>query len=709
MYADIAVCLPLARTFIYKLTTPVETGCRVVVPFRKRDVEGFVVGFRKDAPPDIEVHEIGSVLDAIPLLRPDVFNLCRWVADYYATPIGEVLKAALPPGISAKHVEGLQHSPPRREGVDAPSKAKAQTGWREARVRQGEASIEDRQDISAELTTPARQLLLSCRATPPLRGGELVMTPDQTKALSTINSTPGFRPILLHGVTGSGKTEIYMQAVEHFLAAGKTSLILVPEIGLTPQLTDQFARRFPNQIAILHSSLTRRQRIDEWLRIYRGEVPIVIGTRSAVFAPLGNLALIVVDEEHETSYKQEEVPRYHARDTAVMRAKLAGAAVVLGSATPSMESFHNAASQKYDYVMLTTRVEGRPLPAVEIVNMREEYAAEGKQVVLSRRLLEAINARLDRGEQTMILLNRRGYATFLLCRHCGFTFQCNSCSVAMTYHRSIEKLLCHYCGLARRPPARCPECDSEYIHYVGEGTERLEAELKCRFPEARVGRIDRDAMRHMRDYERVLGGFRAGDIDILAGTQMIAKGHDFPRVTLVGVVGADAPLALPDFRAAERTFQLLTQVAGRSGRGGRPGEVVIQSYFPDHYTFQLAVTQRFEDFYARESRYRKAMFYPPFTALAGIMVTDRDRGRAADTAREIGEYLDSLRSNAMRILGPAPAPLERIKRMHRQQLLIKSSSRASLHQLLGRLRQYIEDRKFGSTRVFIDVDPVSLL
>jgi len=709
MYADIAVCLPLARTFIYKLTTPVETGCRVVVPFRKRDVEGFVVGFRKDAPPDIEVHEIGSVLDAIPLLRPDVFNLCRWVADYYTTPIGEVLKAALPPGISAKHVEGLQHSPPRREGVDAPSKAKAQTGWREARVRQGEASIEDRQDISAELTTPARQLLLSCRATPPLRGGELVMTPDQTKALSTINSTPGFRPILLHGVTGSGKTEIYMQAVEHFLAAGKTSLILVPEIGLTPQLTDQFARRFPNQIAILHSSLTRRQRIDEWLRIYRGEVPIVIGTRSAVFAPLGNLALIVVDEEHETSYKQEEVPRYHARDTAVMRAKLAGAAVVLGSATPSMESFHNAASQKYDYVMLTTRVEGRPLPAVEIVNMREEYAAEGKQVVLSRRLLEAINARLDRGEQTMILLNRRGYATFLLCRHCGFTFQCNSCSVAMTYHRSIEKLLCHYCGLARRPPARCPECDSEYIHYVGEGTERLEAELKCRFPDARVGRIDRDAMRHMRDYERVLGGFRAGDIDILAGTQMIAKGHDFPRVTLVGVVGADAPLALPDFRAAERTFQLLTQVAGRSGRGGRPGEVVIQSYFPDHYTFQLAVTQRFEDFYARESRYRKAMFYPPFTALAGIMVTDRDRGRAADTAREIGEYLDSLRSNAMRILGPAPAPLERIKRMHRQQLLIKSSSRASLHHLLGRLRQYIEDRKFGSTRVFIDVDPVSLL
>ncbi len=691
MYADVAVCLPLARTFVYRLNEPVEPGCRVVVPFRKREVEGFVIGFRESAPADMEVHEIGSVLDAIPLLRPDTFRLCRWIADYYVTPIGEVLKAALPPGISRKHVDGLRHSPPRRGGVDARSEAKAQTGW------------SNRQNVSAVLTTPA------LRATPPLRGGEFALTTDQGKALSTITGSPGFHPILLHGITGSGKTEVYMQAVEHFLHAGKTSLILVPEIGLTPQLNDRFAKRFPNQIAILHSSITKRQRIDEWLRIYRGEVPIVIGTRSAVFAPLANLALIVVDEEHETSYKQEDTPRYHARDTAVMRAKLAGAAVVLGSATPSMESFYNAESRKYDYMMLATRVEGRPLPAVEIVNMRDEYAAEGKQVVLSRRLLQAVSARLERGEQTMILLNRRGYAAFLLCRHCGFTFQCNSCSVGMTYHRSIEKLLCHYCGLARRPPGRCPECDSEYIHYVGEGTERLEAELKHLFPDARIGRIDRDAMRHIRDYDRVLGGFRSGDIDILAGTQMIAKGHDFPRVTLVGVIGADAPLALPDFRAAERTFQLLTQVAGRSGRGDRPGEVVIQSYFPDHYTFQLAITQRFEDFYARESRYRKAMFYPPFTALSGIMVTDRDAVRAANTAREIGEYLDSLRSNAIRVLGPAPAPLERIKRVHRQQLLIKSSSRSTLHDLLGRLRQYIEDRKLGATRVFIDVDPVSLL
>jgi primosomal protein N' (replication factor Y) len=510
-------------------------------------------------------------------------------------------------------------------------------------------------------------------------------------------------------VTGSGKTEIYMRAAEHFLASGKTSLILVPEIGLTPQLTNRFAERFPGHTAVLHSSLTKRQRIDEWLRIYNGEAPIVIGTRSAVFAPLQNLGLIVIDEEHETSYKQEEVPRYSARDTAVMRGKLAQAAVVLGSATPSMESFRNAESKKYEYVALTTRVEDRPLPGVEIVNMRDEYAAEGKQVVFSRRLLQAVAERLERREQTMILLNRRGYAAFLLCRHCGFTFQCNSCSVAMTYHRAIDKLLCHYCGLARRPPARCTECDSEYIHYVGEGTERLEAELKTLFPDARVGRIDRDTMRHMRDYERVLGGFASGGIDILVGTQMIAKGHDFPRVTLVGVIGADAALSLPDFRAAERTFQLLTQVAGRSGRGDQPGEVVIQSYFPDHYTFQLACSQRFEDFYARESRYRKAMFYPPFTALAGIMVTDRDAGRAAKMAREVGDFLDTLRSNSIRILGPAPAPLERIKRIYRHQLLIKSSSRSVLHRLLEQLQAHLEARKIGATRVIVDVDPMSLL
>jgi len=659
MYADVAVCLPLTRTFVYKLTEPVEVGCRVAVPFRKREVEGFIAGFQMEPPVGIDVHPIANIIDHEPLLRPGIFELCRWISEYYLAPLGEVLKSSLPPGISAKHVERLRPSP------DPSGRARV-------------ASLPN-------------------------------LTDDQLRSLSIILHSQNFHTVLLHGVTGSGKTEIYLRAAEHFLAAGKTSLILVPEIGLTPQLTNRFAGRFPGLTAVLHSSLTKRQRIDEWLRIYGGEARIVIGTRSAVFAPLQNLGLIVVDEEHESSYKQEEVPRYHARDTAVMRAKLARAVVVLGSATPSMESFRNAESKKYEYVGLASRVEDRPLPEVEIVNMRDEYAAEGKQVVFSRRLLQAVITRLERREQTMILLNRRGYAAFLLCRHCGFTFQCSSCSVAMTYHRSIDKLLCHYCGLSRRPPARCPECDSEYIYYVGEGTERLELELKSLLPDARIGRIDRDTMRHLRDYERVLGGFAAGEIDILVGTQMIAKGHDFPRVTLVGVVGADAALSLPDFRAAERTFQLLTQVAGRSGRGDQTGEVVVQSYFPDHYTFQLACTQRFEDFYARESRYRKAMFYPPFTALAGILVMDRDAGRAANLAREVSEFLDSLRSTAVRILGPAPAPVERIKQVHRHQLLIKSSSRGVIHRMLKQLLVHLEEKKIGSTRVTIDVDPLSLL
>jgi len=657
MFAEIAVCLPLARTFLYELETPAAIGCRVLVKFRNREVEGFVVGLNRKAPDGLKILPVLKVLDRESLLLPDILDLCGWIAEYYMAPIGEVLKSALPPGITQKHVD-------RFDGAH-----------------------------STEVPPSAPFLL----------------TTDQLTALYAIQEPKGFRTVLLHGVTGSGKTEVYIQAAENSIAHGKTCLILVPEIGLTPQLVERFAGRFPGRTAVLHSGLTKKQRIDEWLRIRSGFAPIVVGTRSAVFAPLSSLGLIVVDEEHETSYKQEETPRYNARDVAVVRAKKTGATVVLGSATPSMESFQNSESKKFTYVHMANRVEDRPLPAVEIVNMREEYATAGKQTVFSRRLLEAIEQRLELGEQSMVLLNRRGFAAFLLCRHCGFNFQCTSCSVAMTYHRGIHRLLCHYCGQARRPPAKCTECGSEYVQFVGEGTERIESDLRELFPAARIGRIDRDTMRHVRDFERVLGGFRRGEIDVLVGTQMIAKGHDFPQVTLVGVLAADAALSMPDFRAAERTFQLLTQVAGRSGRGDRPGEVIIQSFFPDHYTFQLACTQRFEDFYARESRYRKAMFYPPFTALAGIVVTNRDKEAAAGAARGVGEYLNRVRTDTVRILGPAPAPLERVKQLHRYQLLIKASSRPPLHRLLEQLRTYLDEQKLGSTRVFIDVDPVSLL
>src|SRR5262245_53228889 len=401
MYADVAVCLPLSRTFVYQLTEPAEVGCRVVVPFRKREEDGFVVSTRTDAPREIQIQSVLKLVDPQPLIRPDIFNLCRWISDYYLAPLGEVLKAALPPGITQAHIEqGLKQT----ENVVKPSV---------------DRSI-----------------------------GPSLLTTDQLSALFAIQETAGFHTVLLHGVTGSGKTEVYLRAAEHYLSMAKTALILVPEIGLTPQLTERFADRFPGSVAILHSSLTKKQRIEQWIRIRNGGAPVVIGTRSAVFAPLARLGLIVVDEEHETSYKQEGLPRYNARDTAVMRAKLAGCATILGSATPSMESFRNSELKKYAYVSMATRVEDRSLPGVEVVNMREEFTTQGKQVIFSQRLLEAITARLERREQTMILLNRRGFASFLLCRHCGFTFTCQACSVGMSYHKRLNKLLCHYCGSA---------------------------------------------------------------------------------------------------------------------------------------------------------------------------------------------------------------------------------------------------------------------
>jgi len=382
---------------------------------------------------------------------------------------------------------------------------------------------------------------------------------------------------------------------------------------------------------------------------------------------------------------------------------------VLGSATPSMESFRNAETGRYIYVQLPDRVEARPLPEVEIVNMREEHVEEGRQTMFSRRLLDGLSNRLGQGEQSIVLLNRRGYSMFLLCRHCGYSFECRACSVSMTYHRSVHRLLCHYCGLTRRPEKTCPKCGSEYLYYVGEGTEQVELRLKERFPGARIGRIDRDTMRHVRDFDRVLGEFREGRIDILVGTQMVAKGHDFPNVTLVGVLASDSALSLPDFRAAERTFQLLTQVAGRSGRGQTPGQVVIQSYFPEHYTFQLAATHRFEEFYRREIHFRQTMFYPPFTVLAGILVQERTSEKASALAREVSDYLDTERGHAIRILGPAPAPLEKINRIYRHQLLLKSASRPPLRRLLEKLARRLEERKISPSRVIVDVDPISLM
>ncbi len=453
-----------------------------------------------------------------------------------------------------------------------------------------------------------------------------------------------FQVALLHGVTGSGKTAVYLAAMQSVLAAGRGSILLVPEIGLTPGVAADLHNVFGEEVAILHSSLSDAERAEQWHRIRRGEARIAVGTRSAIFAPVHELALIIVDEEHDNSYKQEETPRYHGRDVAVVRAKALNATVVLGSATPSLESYYNAthtlsagagsaagyaamdaapaagARAKYALIELPDRVQERPLPEVELIDMRAEFQATGKESVLSRRLIEETTASLERGEQAMILLNRRGYSAWVMCRACGDTLQCRDCAVAMTYHKRQHRLLCHYCGYQQPVPKSCPKCGSEYVQFLGTGSEKLEDMLHTVFPKARIGRMDRDTVRGHDDFERMLSAFQAGEIDLLVGTQMIAKGHDVHGVTLVGVVGADTALGLPDFRAAERTFQLLTQVAGRAGRGEMLGKVVLQTHFPDHYAVQFAARHDYHGFAEKELRFRGWMHYPPFDSLANIVV-----------------------------------------------------------------------------------------
>jgi primosomal protein N' (replication factor Y) len=520
-----------------------------------------------------------------------------------------------------------------------------------------------------------------------------------------------FGVVLLHGVTASGKTEIYLRLIAECLEKGRTALLMVPEIALTPSVQAQFRARFGQRVTVLHSALGKGERDSEWRRAWRGEVRVVLGTRSAVFAPLPDLGVVIVDEEHEASYKQEETPRYHGRDVAVMRARLSKALVVLGSATPSLESYSNAQRGKYHLATLQQRVHGRPLAAVEIVDMREEFRQTFTKIPISRRLKAEIEAQLAGRAQTMILLNRRGYSWFLLCRACGQTERCVNCSISLTYHRREHRLICHYCGYFAALPSRCTHCGSEYLYYVGEGTEKIEDKLAELFPGARVARLDRDVARRPGQYRRLLSDFRQGKIDILVGTQLIAKGHDFPGVTLVGVVSVDQGLALPDFRAAERTFQLLTQAAGRAGRGDSPGRVLVQTFYPEHYAIRLAAEQNYAGFFSKEMRFRRMMHYPPVTALANVVAQDTTLEQAARVANEIGKFLAATvgQSDIMKILGPTPAPLAKLQGRFRIQFLLKASSRSQLNATLRRLADHCEHEGISSRSVMIDVDPVSIM
>ena len=519
-----------------------------------------------------------------------------------------------------------------------------------------------------------------------------------------------YSTFLLHGVTGSGKTEIYLRAMREAVNRGLGALMLVPEISLTPVLSRRLRSNFGDAVAILHSSLSEGERTDEWRRIKQGNARVVIGTRSAVFAPVDKLGLIIVDEEHESSYKQDDSPRYHGRDTAIMRAVQAKAVAVLGSATPSVESYHNAQSGKYIYVRLEARYADRALAAVEIVDMREVFKRHGKQQTFSDELKGAIGETHARREQSMILLNRRGFSAFALCRSCGLAIHCPDCDVTLTFHRYNESLQCHYCGYIRPAPRACPACEGQYIHYVGYGTEQLETQLREMFPAMNIARLDRDTTRRRGSFEQIIMEFAAGGIDLLVGTQMIAKGHDFHNVTLVGVVSVDAGLALPDFRASERTFQLLTQVSGRAGRGDRPGRVIIQTYHPQHYSIVYAREQNYEEFFKRESNFRRAMHYPPFSAMVNVLVHDKDLQRANTTASQFAHELrEAASGTGLRVLGPAPAPISRIKGEHRIQVLIKAGTRLQAREVLERAMDRTLAAGANARSINVEVDPMNLM
>jgi primosomal protein N' (replication factor Y) len=538
------------------------------------------------------------------------------------------------------------------------------------------------------------------------------LSPTQKEALRQIHDgveASKFSGMLLHGVTGSGKTALYLASMREVLEQGKSSILLVPEIGLTPAVAADLHQVFGDEVAILHSALTNAERAEQWHRIRRGEARVVVGTRSAVFAPVNDLALIIVDEEQDSSYKQEETPRYHARDVAVMRAKMAGAVVVLGSATPSLESYYNAKKNKYSLLELPDRVEQRPLPEVEILDMRQEFQETGQEQVISRKLAEEIRERLEKKEQVMVLLNRRGYSPVVLCRACGKTLQCKNCAVSMTHHKRERKMECHYCGHVAHIPEKCAHCGSQYVYFVGTGSEKLEELLHGMFPQARIGRLDRDTVRGREDFERALNALNEGELDMLVGTQMIAKGHDIHGVTLVGVVGADMALSLPDFRAAERTFQLLTQVAGRAGRGQSPGKVVLQTYFPDHYAVQFAARHDFAGFYDKELQFRAWMHYPPYSAIANVLIRSEKLDEALTWSGELGRWFEKTRHEGIRVLGPAAAPIVRLKRDYRYHFILKSPSREKMNALLRAMLAEAAARKIPRTQVIVDVDAVWLM
>lgn len=740
LYVEAVLPVPLRRAFTYRIPPEMQgklkLGARLKLPFGRRETTGYAVGLHDQIPADVDLDEtkikdIIAIVDDEPMITPEILRLTQWTADYYASFWGEMLKASLPAGINSDSVR-----PKRRKAVrllkalsndDKPLTQPQQTVVDLLSLNGGEmlfTEVLERADVGASpLNTLAKRGLIEIYVQDvdrdPLSGAafpalnELELTAEQQAALDAITQalrSGDFKAFLLHGVTGSGKTEVYIRAMRHALDLGRSSLMLVPEIALTPVFSRRLSSMFGPDVAILHSSLSVGERYDEWRRIRRGDARIAIGTRSAVFAPLENIGIVIVDEEHDPSYRQHESPFYNARDVGVMRASLAGAVVVLGSATPAMESYYNARNGKYSYLELPDRIGGRGLASAELIDMREVFKRAGKDVALSDELLAAIDDTFQKGEQVIVLLNRRGFSQFVLCRTCGETLKCRNCDITLTFHRSDGKLLCHYCNYREKAPRQCPHCEGQYLYYVGEGTENISEQLTNKFPDMRIARVDRDTMAHKGEIDDVLLSFAAGKLDMLVGTQMIAKGHDFPNVTLVGVISVDIGLGLPDLRSAERTFQLITQVAGRSGRGAQAGKVLIQTYYPEHYALRHAQRQDYEGFYAEEIKYRERLGYPPFLVLASIMIKHRDLSYASKMANLLRRELDAAnKAKQVRILGPAPASLSRLKNEFRLQIILKGPGRRAVREILDIALANAEEQGCDLRTANVEIDPVSLM
>ncbi|MEZ4598508.1 MAG: primosomal protein N' [Syntrophotaleaceae bacterium] len=727
--AHVAVAAPLDKPLSYLVPDPlrdrVRTGVRLRVPLGRRLVVGFLL--RLEMTEVAELKPICEVLDEEPLFGSTMVPFLERAAEYYCHPLGEVFRTALPAGLANE-----------RQRVAIATERFLYLREPEVEVvgRKQQAilnHLRERKTLSMEelgqlVDNPGQSLhrlidkgvvgenFLEKRRDPfageaPEPDKAVVPGPEQSAALAAIGQSlqsGQFTQILLHGVTGSGKTEVYLRAIEQAIAGGKQALVLVPEIGLTPQLVGRFRARFADRVrrlAVLHSGLSDGERYDAWRAVARGDVDIIVGARSAVFAPASRLGIIVVDEEHETSYKQGEGFRYNARDLALLRGQMEGATVLLGSATPALTTFFRARQGQISYQGLPCRILDRPLPEVKLIDLRQERP-EGS---LSETLRQSLLENLERREQSLLLLNRRGFAPYLLCMECGATLRCPNCEITLTYYQKQRRLRCNYCDFSQSPPDVCPACLGSGMTPEGAGTERLEEELANLFPGARVGRMDRDTTGRKGAHQRLVKSMACGEIDILVGTQMVAKGHDFPGVTLVGVVNADSALNLPDFRAAERSFTLLTQVAGRAGRGEKPGKVLIQTFVPEHYVLEAAARHDYAGFYEQETAIRRELSYPPFGYLTNCVLAGNDLVQVAETAAVFADELERLKGNlAVEILGPAPCPLNRLRGKWRFQILLKAVERSSMRRILsniGSLRARVPRR----VSLIVDVDPLDML